>query len=130
MDGALPEGSKQGRTGSPLAWLARWQIPPYLLALGTDRPSPSAANRRRNHAIYHCDSHARASSFLNFLPVATMAGAVMWLDAELTPAKVTGALVVVLGVSITTRAGRRSSPPPSPASGSAHRHSPEETLSN
>ncbi|TLP97059.1 ATP-grasp domain-containing protein [Nesterenkonia salmonea] len=57
MDGALPEGSKQGRTGSPLAWLARWQIPPYLLALGTDRPSPSAANRRRNHAIYRCDSH-------------------------------------------------------------------------
>ena len=49
---------------------------------------------------------ARASSFLNFLPVATMAGAVLWLDAEVTPSKVTGALVVVLGVFITTRAGR------------------------
>ncbi|MGJ9404827.1 DMT family transporter [Nesterenkonia aurantiaca] len=73
---------------------------------------------------------ARASSFLNFLPVATMAGAVLWLDAELTPAKVTGALVVVLGVSITTRAGRRPSPRPSPAPGSAHPSSPNETLSN
>ncbi|MCH8563114.1 DMT family transporter [Nesterenkonia sp. YGD6] len=50
---------------------------------------------------------SRASIFLNFLPVATMAGAVLWLDAQLTLPKITGALVVVLGVFITTRAGRR-----------------------
>lgn len=43
----------------------------------------------------------------------------------LTPAKGTGALVV-LGVSITTRVGREPSPPPIPARGSAHRRSPRE----
>lgn len=48
---------------------------------------------------------SRASIFLNFLPVATIAGAVLWLDAQVTLAKITGALVVVLGVLITTRAG-------------------------
>lgn len=48
---------------------------------------------------------ARASVFLNFLPVVTMAGAVLWLGAELTAAKVIGALVVILGVLLATRAG-------------------------
>lgn len=49
---------------------------------------------------------SRASMFLNFLPVATMAGAVLMLDAQVTLPKITGALVVVLGVIITTRADR------------------------
>ncbi|MGJ9425468.1 DMT family transporter [Nesterenkonia halotolerans] len=49
---------------------------------------------------------ARASVFLNFLPVATMAGAVLWLGAELTAAKIIGAFVVILGVLVATRAGR------------------------
>ncbi|GAA1148773.1 DMT family transporter [Nesterenkonia lutea] len=58
-----------------------------------------------NHAVQKLGA-SRASAFLNFLPVATMAGAVLWLDAQLTAAKVIGAVVVILGVLLATRSGR------------------------
>lgn len=46
---------------------------------------------------------SKASVFLNFLPVVTMAGAVIWLGETLTPAKVIGALIVIAGVLLTTQ---------------------------
>ncbi|MDX6151424.1 DMT family transporter [Marinococcus sp. PL1-022] len=46
---------------------------------------------------------SKASVFLNFLPVVTMAGAVLWLEETLTPAKVIGALIVIAGVLLTTQ---------------------------
>ncbi|GEK60280.1 EamA family transporter [Marinococcus halophilus] len=46
---------------------------------------------------------SKASVFLNFLPVVTMAGAVLWLGETLTPAKVIGALIVIAGVLLTTQ---------------------------
>jgi len=53
---------------------------------------------------------ARASIFLNFLPIATMAGAVLWLGADITAPKIIGACVVILGVLLTTQARRRPLP--------------------
>lgn len=47
---------------------------------------------------------ARASVFLNFLPVVAMAGAYFWLDETITIMQVGGALLVVLGVTLTVRA--------------------------
>ena len=48
-------------------------------------------------------SAARASVFLNFLPVATIAGAYVWLDETVTFMQVIGASLVILGVMLTTR---------------------------
>lgn len=50
---------------------------------------------------------SKASVFLNFLPVATMAGASLLLGESISAAQVAGALVVVLGVVLVTRSRRR-----------------------
>lgn len=47
---------------------------------------------------------SQASVFLNFLPVVVMVGAYLWMDEAVTGMKVTGALVVIAGVVLTTRA--------------------------
>ncbi|ALX48866.1 DMT family transporter [Lentibacillus amyloliquefaciens] len=49
---------------------------------------------------------SQASIFLNFLPVVTMAGAYLWLDETITIMKITGTLVVILGVILTTKTGK------------------------
>lgn len=47
---------------------------------------------------------SRASVFLNFLPVVTMAGAYLWLGETVSIMQIIGALLVVFGVTLTTRA--------------------------
>jgi drug/metabolite transporter (DMT)-like permease len=47
---------------------------------------------------------SRASVFLNFLPVATMIGAYFWLGEAISMAQIAGALAVIGGVILTTRA--------------------------
>lgn len=49
----------------------------------------------------------RASIFLNFMPVFTMAGAYVWLGEEITMMHIIGLVAVILGVILTTRAGKR-----------------------
>lgn len=49
----------------------------------------------------------RASIFLNFMPVFTMAGAYVWLGEEITMMHIIGVVAVILGVILTTRAGKR-----------------------
>ncbi|WP_234028488.1 DMT family transporter [Lentibacillus sp. Marseille-P4043] len=48
---------------------------------------------------------SQASIFLNFLPVATMIGAYIWLDEVIAVTQIIGALAVICGVIITTQAG-------------------------
>lgn len=50
---------------------------------------------------------SRASVFLNFLPVATMAGAYLFLGESISIMQAFGALVVIGGVILTTRPVRR-----------------------
>ncbi|WP_100397862.1 DMT family transporter [Bacillus sp. FJAT-44742] len=53
-------------------------------------------------------SPSKASVFLNFLPVFTMAGAYLWLDETITGMQVLGSLIVIAGVIITTQfSGKR-----------------------
>lgn len=49
---------------------------------------------------------SRASAFLNFLPVATMLGAVAFLGEEVSAAQIVGATLVMVGVYVTLRAPR------------------------
>lgn len=49
---------------------------------------------------------SRASVFLNFLPVATMAGAYFWLEESISIMQMLGALFVIFGVILTTRRAR------------------------
>lgn len=49
---------------------------------------------------------SQASTFLNFLPVATMLGAAAFLDEEISAAQVIGAALVMVGVLVTLRAPR------------------------
>ncbi|WP_240033979.1 DMT family transporter [Planococcus salinus] len=49
---------------------------------------------------------SRASVFLNFLPVATMAGAYFWLGETITSMHILGALLVIAGVIMTTQVKR------------------------
>ncbi|MCE7793300.1 DMT family transporter [Salipaludibacillus sp. CUR1] len=49
---------------------------------------------------------SKASVFLNFLPVATMLGAYMWLGETITIMQITGAAIVISGVLITTQGSR------------------------
>lgn len=46
---------------------------------------------------------SKASVFLNLLPVVTMTGAYFWLGEKVSVAQVTGALLVILGVVMTTQ---------------------------
>ncbi|WP_240377324.1 DMT family transporter [Bacillus piscicola] len=46
---------------------------------------------------------SQASVFLNFLPVFTIIGAVLFLEAVVTPIQAIGALVVITGVLLTTK---------------------------
>ena len=50
---------------------------------------------------------SQASVFLNFLPVVTMVGAFMWLGETIKLSEIAGALLVIAGVILTTRAGTR-----------------------
>ncbi|MFC2948973.1 DMT family transporter [Virgibacillus sediminis] len=59
-----------------------------------------------NHAVGELGP-SRASVFLNFLPVVTMAGAYLWLGEEITSAQLAGAILVMMGVMLTSRAGSR-----------------------
>lgn len=56
-----------------------------------------------NRAVELLDA-SRASVFLNFLPVVTMAGAYLWLGESISVMQVAGALLVIFGVTLTTRA--------------------------
>lgn len=49
---------------------------------------------------------SQASAFLNFLPVATMLGALAFLDEEISAAQIVGAALVMVGVFVTLRAPR------------------------
>lgn len=51
---------------------------------------------------------SRASVFLNFLPVATMTGAYLFLGESISIMQVLGAIVVICGVILTTRTSRES----------------------
>lgn len=48
---------------------------------------------------------SKASVFLNFLPVFTILGAYLWLDEQITWMQITGAVIVIVGVMMTTRVG-------------------------
>ncbi|QAS54565.1 EamA/RhaT family transporter [Halobacillus litoralis] len=50
---------------------------------------------------------SKASVFLNFLPVFTMGGAYLWLGEKITLMQVTGALLVISGVVLTTQIGKK-----------------------
>nr|WP_117168938.1 DMT family transporter [Paraliobacillus sediminis] len=50
---------------------------------------------------------SKASLFLNFLPVVTIIGASIWLGESVTMTQVYGALLVILGVIITTQLKQR-----------------------
>lgn len=50
---------------------------------------------------------SRASVFLNFLPVATMTGAYLWLGETITFMQILGALIVIMGVTLTTQVKRK-----------------------
>ncbi|WP_431802147.1 DMT family transporter [Halobacillus andaensis] len=54
-------------------------------------------------------SASKASIFLNFLPVVTMAGAALWLGEQITPMHITGAVIVIAGVLLTTQGGKLTS---------------------
>ncbi|HET7326580.1 MAG TPA: DMT family transporter [Nocardioidaceae bacterium] len=51
---------------------------------------------------------SQASAFLNFLPVATMLGAYLILDEQISAAQISGAALVMAGVFLTLRAPPRS----------------------
>lgn len=46
---------------------------------------------------------SRASVFLNFLPVITMTGAYFWLGEAISSMQILGALLVIVGVTLTTQ---------------------------
>jgi len=50
---------------------------------------------------------SRSSIFLNFLPVFTIIGAYFWLGEQITFMQITGALIVIAGVMMTTQAGKK-----------------------
>ncbi|WP_280770866.1 DMT family transporter [Salipaludibacillus daqingensis] len=50
---------------------------------------------------------SRASIFLNFLPVFTILGAYLWLNEEITSMQITGTVIVIFGVLMTTQAGKK-----------------------
>nr|WP_256521901.1 DMT family transporter [Halobacillus sp. A5] len=51
-------------------------------------------------------SASKASIFLNFLPVITMAGAGLWLGEQITHMHIIGAGIVMAGVLLTTQGGK------------------------
>lgn len=55
-----------------------------------------------NRAVELLDP-ARASVFLNFLPVFTMIGAYFWLGEDIQLAQITGAFIVIMGLWMSTR---------------------------
>src|SRR5699024_12332015 len=54
-----------------------------------------------NTAVSHLGA-SRASIFLNFLPVATMIGAYVWLGETISVMQIVGAIAVMSGVLLTT----------------------------
>lgn len=50
---------------------------------------------------------SRSSIFLNLLPVFTIIGAYFWLGEQITSMQITGALIVIAGVMMTTQAGKK-----------------------
>lgn len=50
---------------------------------------------------------SKASIFLNFLPVFTIIGAYLWLNEQITSMQITGAVIVIVGVMMTTQAGSK-----------------------
>ncbi|MFC3039896.1 EamA family transporter [Virgibacillus xinjiangensis] len=57
-----------------------------------------------NHAVSELGP-SKASVFLNFLPVVTMAGAYLWLGEKITLNQLFGATLVIMGVMLTSRSG-------------------------
>ncbi|UFT99591.1 DMT family transporter [Radiobacillus kanasensis] len=55
-----------------------------------------------NKAV-HLLSASKASIFLNFLPVVTIAGAYIWLGEKITVMQIIGSLIVICGVFLTTQ---------------------------
>ncbi|WP_390217301.1 DMT family transporter [Halobacillus seohaensis] len=51
-------------------------------------------------------SASKASIFLNFLPVVTMIGASIWLGEQITWMHIIGAIIVIVGVLLTTQGGK------------------------
>ncbi|MCP3032205.1 DMT family transporter [Halobacillus sp. A1] len=49
---------------------------------------------------------SKASIFLNFLPVVTMAGAALWLGERITWMHIFGTIIVISGVLLTTQGGK------------------------
>nr|WP_232824141.1 DMT family transporter [Paraliobacillus zengyii] len=60
-----------------------------------------------NHAVQKLGA-SKASLFLNFLPVITMLGAYLWLGESITLIQIGGALLVIVGVIITTQVNYKS----------------------
>ncbi|WP_416150459.1 DMT family transporter [Salipaludibacillus sp. HK11] len=50
---------------------------------------------------------SKSSIFLNFLPVFTIIGAYLWLGEQITSMQITGAVIVIAGVIMTTQAKRK-----------------------
>jgi len=59
-----------------------------------------------NRAVYLLGP-SKASIFLNFIPVFTMIGAYLWLSETITVMQITGSVIVIAGVLLTTQVSRK-----------------------